>query len=384
MTSKKYIFMENKLESAYRLFSLMNEDNLGYIYRGNFTDEITENILKLTEANLQHEESRNKIKKRIYSIMVEGLQNITRHQHADDVDLEKIEETFGIFVIQKIDDYYFITTGNVVDNDNIPPLKELLEKINSLSKDELKEFYKKVLTEGEMSDKGGAGLGLIDMARKSGNKLFYKFRKIDDSHSYFYLHTVPVVESSKIDEKKIFDTINNIINVHSLLNKNNFLLIYNGEFSQESSVNLLGAIKGHITTSVSLKNKLFYVIVEMLQNIVKHGSMTEENLANPGVFVIGEDNKYFYILTGNFIDKSESHLLLNKLKQINEYSIDELEIQYSKILFDFNVDDEKKTGLGFIDIRLKSQNKLTFSVKDYNDKLDFLLLGSKINKTHGE
>ena len=376
--------MENKLESAYRLFSLMNEDNLGYIYRGNFTDEITENILKLTEANLQHEESRNKIKKRIYSIMVEGLQNITRHQHADDVDLEKIEETFGIFVIQKIDDYYFITTGNVVDNDNIPPLKELLEKINSLSKDELKEFYKKVLTEGEMSDKGGAGLGLIDMARKSGNKLFYKFRKIDDSHSYFYLHTVPVVESSKIDEKKIFDTINNIINVHSLLNKNNFLLIYNGEFSQESSVNLLGAIKGHITTSVSLKNKLFYVIVEMLQNIVKHGSMTEENLANPGVFVIGEDNKYFYILTGNFIDKSESHLLLNKLKQINEYSIDELEIQYSKILFDFNVDDEKKTGLGFIDIRLKSQNKLTFSVKDYNDKLDFLLLGSKINKTHGE
>ena len=76
--------------------------------------------------------------------------------------------------------------------------------------------------------------------------------------------------------------------------------------------------------------------------------------------------------------------MLNKLKQINEYSIDELEIQYSKILFDFNVDDEKKTGLGFIDIRLKSQNKLAFSIKEYNDKLDFLLLGSKINKTHGE
>ena len=316
--------------------------------------------------------------------MVEGLQNITRHQHADDVDIEKIEETFGIFVIQKIDDYYFITTGNVVDNVNIPPLKELLEKINSLSKDELKAFYKKVLAEGEMSDKGGAGLGLIDMARKSGNKLFYKFRKIDDTHSYFYLHTVPVVESTNIDEKKINDTINNIINIHSLLNENSFLLIFNGEFSQESSVNLLGAIKGHITTSVSLKNKLFYVIVEMLQNIVKHGSKTEENSANPGIFVIGEDNKYFYILTGNFINKDESDTLLNKLKQINEYSIDELEIQYSKILFDFNVDDEKKTGLGFIDIRLKSQNKLAFSIKEYNDKLDFLLLGSKINKTHGE
>ncbi len=376
--------MEKKLESAFRLYSLMNEDNLGYIYRGNFTDEITENILKLTESNLQHEESRNKIKKRIYSIMVEGLQNITRHQHADDVDIEKIEETYGIFVIQKIDDLYFITTGNVIDNENIPHLIELLEKINSLSKDELKAFYKKILTEGELSDKGGAGLGLIDMARKSGNKLFYKFREIDDKHSYFYLHTVPVVDGSTIDEEKIYDTIRNIINVHSLLNENNFLLIYNGEFSQESSVNLLGAIKGHITTSTSLKNKMFYVIVEMLQNIVKHGSRTDENNANPGIFIIGEDNHYFYILTGNYINKDESETLMNKLSRINEYSHDELEIQYSKILFDFNVDDEKKSGLGFIDIRLKSQNKLAFDLKKYNDKLDFLLLGTKIDKTQGD
>jgi hypothetical protein len=380
----KDVFMENMLENVHRLYLLMNEDNLGYIYRGNFTDEITENILKLTEANLQQEESRHKIKKRIYSIMVEGLQNITRHQQANEIDIEKIEETYGIFVIQKMDDYYFITTGNVVENKNIPPLKELLDKINSLSKDELKEYYKKVLTEGELSDKGGAGLGLIDMARKSGNKLFYKFREIDDHTSYFYLHTVPVVENSKVDEDKIYDTINNIINIHSLLNENNFLLIFNGEFSQESSVNLLGAIKGHITTSASLKNKLFYVVVEMLQNIVKHGSMTDENSANPGIFVIGEDEKYFYIFTGNFIAKNESKELLDKLERINSYSTDELEVQYSKILFDFNVDDEKKTGLGFIDIRLKSQNKLAFSIKDYNEKLDFLLLGAKINKSHGE
>jgi len=376
--------MKEKLENTYRLFSLMNNDNLGYIYRGNFTDEITENILKLTESNLQHEESRNKIKKRIYSIMVEGLQNITRHQHKSNVDIEIKEETLGIFVIQKIDDFYFITTGNVVNNLQIPHLKELLEKINSLSKDELKAFYKKVLTEGEMSDKGGAGLGLIDMARKSGNKLFYKFREIDENHSYFYLHTVPILESSKIKEDKIYETINNIIDIHSLLNKNSFLLIFNGEFSQESSVNLLGAIKGHITTTVSLKNKLFYVIVEMLQNIVKHGSKTKENSANPGIFVIGEDNKYFYILTGNYIKKSESNELYKKLTAINNYSLDELEIQYSKILFDFNVDDEKKTGLGFIDIRLKSQNDLTFEIKEGDNNLDFLLLGAKINKTQNE
>jgi len=371
--------MEKKLENVYRLFVLMNEDNLGYLYRGNFTDEITDNILKLSESSLKNKESSNKIKKRIYSILVEGLQNITRHQ--DPIEhFNANYDIYGIFAIQKVNDLYFITTGNVVDNDKIPYLKKLLDKINSLSKDELKAFYKEVLMDGEMSDKGGAGLGLIDMARKSGNKLFYEFKKIDDNHSYFYLHTVPLIDKESVNENKIHETIRNIINIHSLLNDNNFLLVYNGEFSRESSVNLLSSIKGHITTTVSLKNKMFYVIVEMLQNIVKHGSSVSEEKGNEGIFIIGEDKDYFYIFTGNYIDKEESIVLKEKLNKINSFTQNELEHEYSKILFDFDIDDENKTGLGFIDIRLKSQNKLLFDFKNFNKKLDFLLLGTKVNK----
>ncbi len=372
---------ENHLSFVRELFILMNQENLGYIYRGKFNQEITDNILKLTETNLQRQEGQSIVKKRIYSIMVEGLQNITRHQ--DNINnIEKKEEGLGIFVIQKVDSLYFITTGNIVENDAIPNLKSLIEKINGFNKEELKAYYKQVLSDGSLSDKGGAGLGLIDMARKSGNKLFYNFREVDSEHSYFYLHTVPITDDYSVDEKKITNTLMKINSIHHTLNDENILLVFNGEFNQESSINFLGAIKGHITTSKSLKNKLFYVVVEMLQNIVKHGSKLDSSEENPGIFTICETKKQYILITGNFIQNNYAEKLVDKLNRINAYSPAELEENYSKILFDFNVDDEKKSGLGFIDMRLKSGGSpLYFSLFNYNDSLTFFVLKICVTKS---
>ena len=62
-----------------------------------------------------------------------------------------------------------------------------IDYINSLDKDELKKFYKETLNNGTMSEKGGGGLGLIDIARRSGQKLQYKIREIDKDYSFFTL-----------------------------------------------------------------------------------------------------------------------------------------------------------------------------------------------------
>ncbi|HCC30807.1 MAG TPA: hypothetical protein DEQ03_12275, partial [Marinilabiliales bacterium] len=152
---------------AFRLFQGMQKDNLSYIYRGIFSQSITDGILSLTESNLDKQGEDSKIKKRVFTIMVEGLQNITRHQETDDDAY--VNET-GIFIIQDVKSRYYITTGNPILKKNIPNLENQLNKINSLDAEELKLYYKKVLNDNIISDKGGAGLGLIEMARKSGNK----------------------------------------------------------------------------------------------------------------------------------------------------------------------------------------------------------------------
>ena len=63
-----------------------------------------------------------------------------------------------------------------------------LQKINSLDKEHLREYYREVLGNGAITEKGTAGLGMIDIARKSGNKLEYEFLEIDKYFSFFSLN----------------------------------------------------------------------------------------------------------------------------------------------------------------------------------------------------
>jgi hypothetical protein len=193
---------KEKLGFIFKLFKAMQKDNLNYIYRGVFTAKITDNILALAESNLVKKEDPRALKRKVYNVMVEGLQNITKHQA--DID-EEVESNNGVFVLKKEHAKYFITTGNLIENDNIENLTEQIEQVNKLDKDELKAYHRQVLVDGKISSKGGAGLGLIDMARKSGNKLLYAFEKVDEKYSYFYLHTeIPSTSSgvSLISTKK--------------------------------------------------------------------------------------------------------------------------------------------------------------------------------------
>ena len=61
--------------------------------------------------------------------------------------------------------------------------------INGMDDEQLREEYKKALSSNEMSDKGTAGLGFIDIARKSGEKLYCEFEDADDDHVFFYFET---------------------------------------------------------------------------------------------------------------------------------------------------------------------------------------------------
>jgi len=89
--------------------------------------------------------------------------------------------------VVKDHDLYRVSTGNFINSRRIKFLKEKIDKINSLTKDELKDMYKFILNHQKLSAKGGGGLGLVDIARKSGNKLEYEFHNYNDDYYFFNL-----------------------------------------------------------------------------------------------------------------------------------------------------------------------------------------------------
>jgi hypothetical protein len=174
------------LEFVYDFYRSMKEHEITLVYEGEITHQITKAFTSLTESNMAKEEESNTVQKKVFHVMVECLQNISKH--ADDVgENDFMFSGRGIFMVAKGKEDYTVTTGNAIDNGRIGDLKTMLEQINSLDKDELTEMYKKQIKEGRLSEKGGAGLGFIDIKRKTGKNLEYHFLPISEQSSFFLL-----------------------------------------------------------------------------------------------------------------------------------------------------------------------------------------------------
>lgn len=174
---------DNLLAFVPTILDRMRSHKFMLAYRGFFSQEITKALVATTEKKLDLEGTDFSIKKRVFNVMIECLQNICKHK-------DEVNGSSALFMIGRSNKDFIVYSGNVIATDKVEGLKNKLEAINSMEITDLKEFYKSLIASGEFSSNGGAGLGLIDIAKKSGSKLDYHFDKINDSFSYFSLRTV--------------------------------------------------------------------------------------------------------------------------------------------------------------------------------------------------
>lgn len=173
------------IDFVYEFYTTMKSQQVILVYEGVITHEIVKAFSALAEANMERNQEDASIQKKVYFVMVESLQNISKH--SDSADEEKPGR--GVFIISRADEHYMMTTGNIVENSKVEGLKKSLDQINSMNPEELKELYKTQMKGGSISEKGGAGLGFISIARKTESKLEYSFQPIDDKTTFFILST---------------------------------------------------------------------------------------------------------------------------------------------------------------------------------------------------
>lgn len=174
----------------FEFYNQMERNKIMLSFKGDITSELLTSILQIMESKLEHIQEEPKIKKKVYNVLVECLQNLYHHLDAKPIDGSDPNNSIrtAIFMIGRLNGEYTIITGNYILSSNAEILRNKLDKINAMSKEELKEYYKEVLNNEEFSEKGGGGLGMIDIARKSGQKLNYSFRPVDDTYSFFSLN----------------------------------------------------------------------------------------------------------------------------------------------------------------------------------------------------
>ncbi len=179
------------LKDVYDFYQRMEDEKVILSFKGEFSAELLTSILHIMESKMIELSIPMQMKKRVFNVLVECFQNLYHH-----IDVAAAEapitgsKNAAIVMVKYVDEKILVLTGNYIPKVSTDELKKKLVLVNELDQQELKELYQQRLLHNSVSKKGTAGLGIIDIARKSKNELGYEFIEVDDNYSFFCLSIV--------------------------------------------------------------------------------------------------------------------------------------------------------------------------------------------------
>jgi len=175
----------------------LKSDKILFLHKGTITKELIELVVEALEQSVTNLEQDRKVRRKITNIFIEVFQNIGYHGVKDPEF-----SSSDMVIVLSMPNYYKIGTTNLIEKKTQEKIKAQIDQINKSTEEELREQYKNALSTNEMSEKGTAGLGFIDIARKSGQKLYYEFDEVSDKYSFFYFETHVLKDYSEEGRKK--------------------------------------------------------------------------------------------------------------------------------------------------------------------------------------
>jgi len=133
------------------LNDILNED-IEYVFRGNFSAPIVAGILDLAKSTFLESRDNLKVKAKLYYIMGESLQNIAKH-HSE--SFLKSPDKYSLFAIHRRNFKYYITTGNLIEVEDINTLKQKIDKINSMEYQDLKVYSRETRSGNDFTERVG-------------------------------------------------------------------------------------------------------------------------------------------------------------------------------------------------------------------------------------
>jgi hypothetical protein len=171
------------MKDIIREYEIKYEEQVLLSYNGKGSDELISHMIELAKNKLDKIESNVTLKKRVMHIIIEILQNIYHHK----VEFSLVDyQTFVFYLFQK-DNGYILVSGNYVPGAKTKIISDWIDHFSALSSIELKKAYRRQLMIGAFTHRGGAGLGLLDIIRKSNGNVDYKVVPVDKDYSFFLM-----------------------------------------------------------------------------------------------------------------------------------------------------------------------------------------------------
>jgi hypothetical protein len=179
--------MKMELSNLHSLKETYNREGILICFAGPFSHSIIEELGNAVKRYLEAEQMTKASLMDVFSVFIEQTQNVRNYAAKKGVEGNRdMDFNSGIVVIGRNGDRYEVSSGNIVARSDIRDAITHLDKLKGFDKQGLKAAYKDQMRKEPQPGKG-AGLGLIDMARKTSEPLQYSISDIDEQYGFFSL-----------------------------------------------------------------------------------------------------------------------------------------------------------------------------------------------------
>lgn len=167
--------------------SLLRKNGILFAYSGFVSESVLSGVGEALKQKLSIEDTDTKTLRSVFAVFVEQMQNIIRY--SAEKDRQDIDEglRYGVLTVGEKDGQYVVHAGNLIEKSDAGRLREKLERVQSMDKDALKAAYKEQLRAGPDETSKGAGVGIIEIARRASEPIDFDILDVDDSHAFFAL-----------------------------------------------------------------------------------------------------------------------------------------------------------------------------------------------------
>lgn len=134
--------------------------------------------------------------KKLLTLMIEVLENVLKYSDNFEDFTDNSPDYLPEFELKLGNNGFILVSRNPVRNEDRKLISDRIEKINTSGEKELKKIYRETITNGMFTEKGGAGLGFIEMARITSHDLEFAFHPATAGYSIFEL----IINISHIDQ----------------------------------------------------------------------------------------------------------------------------------------------------------------------------------------
>lgn len=173
--------------STLDIYKFLDDDNIILSYKGAVTPDVITSLITILENKINSSDIRMDVKRRVVRVLVECFQNLYHHLDIA-LDADPQGENNALIIVKQMGERFLIRTGNVIKEKDVINLRRRIAMVNALNNDELRDLYRKKLENDPFSEKGTAGLGFIDIARKSKQKLDYEVIEMEGEKRFFCLN----------------------------------------------------------------------------------------------------------------------------------------------------------------------------------------------------